>query len=166
MIECEIVFSVIVGGGLTLLGTLLANHLQYRSERRRAKRERARERFAEVRRYLTACLQFADLISIPTTMGPEDFGASEAKEFVKLVSDHLDEWNSLPVSTSAKVIFVEDEKVLQWIKRMNELRLYFYLNYRTLIKEGQMISLDDERKELQDLAAKVSARLDQLIDRI
>lgn len=166
MIDLEIIFSVIVGGILTLLGTFLGNYLQYRSEERRSKKERTKERFKEVRRYLAACLGFADLISIPATLGPQGFGASEAKEFLDLVSSHLDEWKSLPVSSSARVIYVEDETVLQWLKRIDELRLSFYLNYRSLIEEGQMIRLEDKRKELLDLSSKASARLDQLVDRI
>jgi hypothetical protein len=166
MIDPAIVFSVIVGGGLTLIGTLLGTYLQYRSEERRSRKERTKERFKEVRRYLAVCLGFADLISTPTTMGPQSFGSGETKEFLDLVSSHLDEWKSLPVSSSARVLYVEDEKVLQWLKQIDELRLTFYLNYRSFIEHGQMIRLEDKRKDLQDLSAKVSARLDQLVDRV
>lgn len=166
MIDLEIVFSVIVGGALTLLGTLLGHYLQYRSERRSARKQRTRERFRGVRRYLSVCLQFADLISIPATVRSPEFGVREMKEFGELVASHLDEWNSLPVSSSARVIFIDDEEVLQWLKEMDEIRLRFYLNYRSLIKEGRMIDLEEQREELKELAAKASARLDELADRI
>jgi hypothetical protein len=166
MIDLGIIFSVVIGGVLTLLGTLLANFLQYRSEERKLRKEQAKERFREVRRYLTACLDFVDLISIPTTMGPDHFGQHEMREWIRLVSEHFDSLKSLPVNGSARVLFVEDEEVLQGLKQIDELRLLFYLNYQGLIKNGQMIPYDDKREELKKLSVRVGVRLDELLDKI
>ena len=166
MVDLGIIFSVVIGGVLTLLGTLLANYLQYRSEERKLKKERAKERFEEVRHYLTACLEFVDLVSTPTVLGPDKFGRNVFDEWIKLVADHLDTWRSLPVSGSARVLFVEDEELLQGLKQIDDLRLSFYINYRELVTKGQMMQLDDEREELQKLAARVGARLDDLLDKI
>ena len=101
MLDLGIVFSVMIRGALTLLGTLLANFLQNRSEERKLRKERAKERFREVRRYLTVCLDFVDLISLPTSMGSDHFGQHEMREWNGLVSEHFDNWKSLPVSGSA-----------------------------------------------------------------
>jgi len=165
MIDCKDAFSVLIGGAITLLGTLLAHYLQYRSEQRRLRKERIKERFAEVRRYLTACLEFADLVSIPTTLG-EKFEQRQYKEWIKLMSDHLDNWKSLPASGSARVLYVEDEKLLQCLKQIDTFRMLFYINYREFIDKGQMIHLEDEIEELKGLAVKAGARLDKLLDKI
>lgn len=130
------------------------------------RKEQAKERFAEVRRYLTVCLEFIDLVSIPTTLGPENFGPGAVKEWIELISNHYERWKSLPINTSARTILVKDEKVLQWLKEIDILKAQFYFNYQSLIKTGRMINLDDKREEVKQLAAKVAARLDQLLYQI
>jgi len=130
------------------------------------RKDQARVRFAEVRRYLTICLEFIDLVSIPTTLGPENFGPGAAKEWIELISNHYESWKSLPINTSARTMFVKDEKVLQWLEEIDVLKAQFYLNYQSLIKTGSGKNLDDKREEVKRLAAKVAARLDQLLYKI
>jgi hypothetical protein len=166
MIDLGTIFSVIIGGVLTLLGTLLANYLQYRSEKRESQRERAKERFAEVRRYLEACLQFADSVSIPARIGPEKFDPKKANEWIALMADLCESWKSLPVNTAARVIYIEDEKTLQWLKQVDTIKLLFYFNYQDFIHTRILVNLEDRLQELQQLAAQISARLDQLFDQI
>jgi hypothetical protein len=164
MVDWGTILSVVIGGTVTLLGTIVANCLQYRSEERRSRKERAKERFEEVRHYLTVCLEFVDLVSIPSALGPDQFGESQLREWRELIRDHFDTWKSLPVSGSARVLFVQDEEVLQWLKRVDVLRALFWINYQSLAQTAQMKRLGKECEELQQLAAKIGARLDKLLD--
>ena len=157
--------GAVVGGSLSLIGTWLANHLQQAAAQREWKRERMKERFTEVRRYLTECLELVDLISIPTTLG-EEFGEHEFKEWSKLVSDKLERWKSLPVHGSARVLYVEDEELLQILEKVDNIRIQFYINYRELIHKARMVPLEEKREELKRLAAGGAARLDQLLDEV
>lgn len=158
--------GAVVGGSLSLIGTWLANHLQQAAVLREWKRERMKERFTEVRRYLTECLELVDLISVPTVLGEEGFGKRESEEWKKLVADKLERWQSLPVSSSARVLYVEDKELLQILEKVDSVRTLFYINYRELTHEGRMVSLEEEREELKRLAASVAARLDQLLDEV
>jgi hypothetical protein len=166
MINPEIVFSVLVGGILTLLGTLLAHFLQFRSERRRLRTELAKERLAEVRRYISICLEYVDLVSIPTTLSPKGFGKDAFDEWIKSIDEHLKEWGNLPASGSARVLLVDDEEILEGLAQIDKLRILFYLNYLDMIDKGEMIQLDDKREELKEIAMKVGKHLDKILDEI
>jgi hypothetical protein len=166
MINLEIVFSVLIGGILSLLGTLLANLLQSRSEQRRLKTELAKERLAEVRRYISTCLEFVDLVSIPTTLGSKNFGKDAFAEWIKNVDEHLEKWRDLPASGSARVLLVADKEILEELAQIDKLRIRFYLNYLDMIDKGKMIQLDDKREELKEIAIKAGQRLDKILDDI
>jgi len=164
MNNIEIVFSVLVGGILSLLGTLLANLLQYRSEQRRQKKELTKERLSEVRRYIITCLEFVDLVSIPTTLGPDDFGADALAEWESSIKEHHEKWKSLPASGSARVLFVNDKEIIDGLAQIDKLRIRFYLNYSDMIGKGEMALLDEKREELKKVATRVGQRLDKFID--
>ena len=168
MIDYGTIFSVLAGGVIALLGSLLANYLQYRSERRRLRRERTKERFAEVRHYLISCLEFADWMSLPANIKKvgDDFESSQFEEWMELVSDHFDSVKSLPAGGSSRVIFVEDKEVLQLLERLDILKRRFFSYYRSFIRDREIKSLEDERKELKELAAEIGARLDGLLDEV
>ncbi len=166
MISLEIVFSVLIGGILTLLGTLLANFLQYRLEQRAQKREREKERISEVRRYIITCLEFVDLVSIPTSLGLEDFGKDARAEWASSVEEHHEKWKNLPISGSARVLFVDDKEILDGLAEIDKMRIRFYLNYLDMLEKSQMTLLDEKREELKKVAAKVGKRLDKIVDEI
>jgi hypothetical protein len=168
MIDYGTIFSVLVGGVIALLGTLLANYLQYRSEQRRLRRERIEERIAEVRRYLVSCLEFADFTSIPTRAKQlgDVFGLSQFEEWNKLASDLIANIHSLPARGSARVLFIEDKEVLQLLERFDMLKLTFFFYYRSFIRDREIEPLEDEREELKELAAEIGSRLDRLLDEI
>ncbi|HBG75014.1 MAG: hypothetical protein A2X25_07065 [Chloroflexi bacterium GWB2_49_20] len=162
----EIIISVLIGGILTLLGTLLANYLQYRSEQRHRKKELAKERFSEVRRYLITCLEFVDLVSIPTSIGLENFDSVALAEWENSVKEHHEKWKNLPVSGSARVLFVGDKQILDGLSQIDKLRIRFYLNYLDMTDKRKMILLDEQREELKRIAASVGKHLDKVIDEI
>jgi hypothetical protein len=166
MINIEIVFSVLMGGILTLLGTLLANFLQYRAEQRRMKTVLAIERLAEVRRYISVCLEFVDLVSIPTVLGVENFGADTFAEWESSIKEHHEKWKDLPSSGSARVLFVSDKEILDGLIQIDKLRIIFYFNYLDMIEKRKMSQLDEKRNELKDIAIKVGLRLDKILSEI
>jgi hypothetical protein len=165
MISSEIVFSVLIGGILALLGTLLANFLQYRSEQRHLKTELAKERFTEVRRYISTCLEFVDLVSIPTSLGTEDFGQESYAEWVIIIKEHYEKWKALPVSGSARVLFTNDKEILDGLTQIDKIRIDFYLNFRNMIDKRKMIQLDDKREEIKRIAQKIGQRLDKILEK-
>jgi len=61
VIELGTIMAVVVGGPLSLLGTVLANYLQYCREREDRKKDRMRER---VQRYLAVFLELADWVCV------------------------------------------------------------------------------------------------------
>jgi len=162
MIDLYIVFSVCLGGLLTLLGTLLANYLQYRSEERKLRKARTVENLKEIRRYLVACLDFADSVSIPTTYGINNFGGSEAKEWIEIMTHRFNEWKSLPASGSARVLYTADEEILKGLKQIDQIRVMFLLNYQAIIHGEPIAHLDSEREDLKRIAAQLNSRLDEL----
>jgi hypothetical protein len=164
----ETIFSVVIGGVMALLGSLLANYLQYLSERRGLRREQIKERIAEVRRYLVSCLEFADFTVIPARVEQlgDHFGPKQLEEWNEFASDLITSIHSLPARGSARVLFIEDKEVLQLLERFDMLRLKFFLYYRSFLKDKKIESLEDERKELKELGAEIGARLDKLLDEI
>jgi hypothetical protein len=166
MINIEIIFSVLIGGVLTLLGTLLANFLQFRTEQRRVKIEITKERLSEVRRYISACLEYVDLMSIPTTLGPKGFEKDAFKEWMENVDANYQAWKNLPASGSARVLLVDDREILADLAEIDKFRVKFYANYLNMIDRGTMLQLDDSREELKELATKVGKRLDKMLDEI
>lgn len=163
VIEYNTIFSVCIGGLLTLLGTLLANFLQYRSEERKRKIERKKERFAEIRRYLAVCLEFADLTTIPATMGEERFDHNAFDEWEDLINKHQKKWESLPVHGSGRVLYVDDKKIIDWLSKIDQLKIFFYAHYYVMIKDREIVSPKEKLDELKDLTQKVSNRLDVLL---
>jgi len=163
MINLEIVFSVLIGGILTLLGTLLANFLQFRSEQRRLKTELAKERLAEVRRYISECLKFVDLVSIPTTLGPKQFQKDAYEEWVSAMSEHFEIWKTLPVNGSARVLYVSDKEILEGLAQIDKLKTGFYIQYLSMIENRKMLQLDEKREELKEIAMKIGQRLDKIL---
>jgi len=165
MIDVNILFSVCIGGVLTLLGTLLANYLQYRSEERKLRKARTIENLKEIRRYLVACLDFADSVSIPTTYGINKFGETEIKEWLEIMTHRLNEWKSLPASGSARVLYTADGEILKGLEKIDQIRVMFLLNYQAIIHGELIAQLDSEREELKRIAAHLNSRLDELFDK-
>ena len=165
MVNLDIIFSVCIGGVLTLIGTLLANYLQFRSEEHRRKNEVTKERLAEVRRYLEICLEYADMVSIPTTLGPEHFGKRSFDEWITHMRKHLEKWETLPISGSARVLYTNDKIILEGLSKIDKLRLVFYANYLNMIDKGQMVHLKDQLEELKNDAKTVGKRLDELLEK-
>ena len=167
MINLETIFSVLIGGILTLIGTLLANFLQFRSEQRRLKTELTKERLTEVRRYISTCLEFVDLVSIPNTFGPEQFQRdSYAEEWVSIVSEFFEKWKALPVNGSARVLFVSDKEILDGLAQIDKIKIGFYLDYLNVIEKGKIIQRDEKREELKEISIKIGKRLDKILDEI
>lgn len=173
-----IIFSVVIGGVLTLLGTLLANFLQYRSEQRKRRRERVEERLAEVRGHLMACYEFADWMSILTLSREELEQRGQLEGFIQLTeivsdSDYFRRLESPPVKAYPLVFFVEDKELLQWFERINALVGWIYFNHQGVIGGGkgvvereQVMLFRHRCKELKELVVKAGARLDELLDKV
>ncbi len=165
MIDFQVLFSVCIGGAMALLGTLLSNFLQNRLEQRHIRREAEKERLTEIRRYLETCLEFVDLVSIPTVVGPKEFQKAIG-EWRETIHEHLEKWKSLPVNGSARVLYTDDKEVLDGLAQIDQMRLTFYFNYLSLIEKGEMTHLDDKRDELKQIVRRLGKRLDQILEDI
>jgi hypothetical protein len=161
-IDLKTVFAVCIGGILTLLGTLLSNYLQFRTEQRHLKKERFETRFAEVRRYLVLCLRFGDLIAKP----PQGkFESVEWQVWTKEVLELVTEWRTLPVFGSARVLFVDDKEILANLQKMDSLWPGFLAYSEAKFTLSEPIS-PDVKQQLKSLCAEVGARLDAILDSV
>jgi len=166
VIDYPVILSVLIGGAITLAGTILANHLEHRSQQRAFKKELAKERLAEVRRYISACLEFVDLISIPTILGPGDCDRRSVAEWIGHINRHFEKWESLPVAGSARVLFVSDPEILEGLTRIDSIRLRFYHYYLDLIDGRKQVPVDGQREELKEIAERIGKRLDEVLEKI
>ena len=159
--------AVVVGGSITLLGTLLANYLRYRAEKRDRKRERLSERMSEVRRFVMACLDFADTICLPLQLMGEKWGEAEYDEWKEMVSDQAQLWARLPAGGSSVVVFVEDDQLMELLREIARLTARFYVYYRWLVA-GRSVpdKAVSERDQLRDFAEEARSRMDELVDKV
>jgi len=165
--ELGTVLAIVIGGSITLLGTLLANYLRYRAEKRDRKRERLSERMSEVRRFVMACADFADTICLPLQLMGEKWGEAEYEEWKEMVSDQAQSWRRLPAGGSSVVIFVEDDQLMGLLRDIARFTARFYVYYRWLVA-GRWVpdKAVSERDELRSIAAKARSRMDELVDKV
>jgi hypothetical protein len=162
-VSLDIIFSVIIGGAITLIGSLLATVLEERRQARNRRRDRTIERYLEVRGFIQASLEFADIAYQPRKLGPELFGQGQAREWLEDLRGILQQWRTLPVRGSARALYVDDEELLKLLGQLDNLTFLFYLNAKELFDRGRMADLDDKLTELRNAATAASQRLDELI---
>ena len=150
-----------------MLGTLLANYLRYRAEKRDRKRERLTERMSEVRRFVMACLDFADTICLPLQLMGEKWGQAEYEGWKDMVSDQAQLWRRLPAGGCSVLIFVEDDQLMGLLTDIARLTARFYVYYRWLAA-GRSVpdKAVSERDELRGIAAKARSRMDEMVDNV
>jgi hypothetical protein len=163
MDSIQTTLAVMLGGVLALLGTLLANFLQYRAEIRNRRREILLQRLNEIRRYIQACLEFADLAYRPMILGSHLFRPEDTKDWILEITRELEQWRTLPVKGSARVLYTDDPDLLRVLRQIDGLTFQFYLNAKLAYESGKMADTDDKLEELKTTASKASSILDRLM---
>jgi len=164
------ILAVVVGGGLSLLGTLLANYLQYRRERRARERERLRERCAEVRRYVIRLLRLVDLlfdVAEAHEKGEEQKLRRGSSELRQRLDDYWQSWDYSPVEGSPLVMFVYDHELTAILADIDVVSDGVAAAMKEYMEDGVTREhVDKLRDELRDLAEQASRRMDQLEDNV
>jgi hypothetical protein len=170
IVDWNVIFSVFIGGVLTLLGSLLANYLQYRTEKRNWKKERITERHGEVRKYMAYCLDFVDMVSKPNfivnTWGVEKITPASIQWINNQSRELLNKINTLPVKGSSRVLYIDDDEIRKTLESIDGLLFLFTMSYDKLFEKGIVLDLEDKRSELKKLAEIVNKRLDYLVDKL
>ena len=166
MTEWQILVSIMLGGAITLIGTLLSNWLQYRAEARNLKRGRLQERFDKIREYLCSWLHMVNLV-----VTWEEFEKTEGvKDAVEgLIKRELEALLELPVKPYTYHLYVRDRQALMLMSQFESLTTWFGAHSYELVR-GQrptnMPELRERQQALRDLTSKVSERLDKLLESV
>ena len=160
----EIILPILLGGALTLLGTLLANYLSYRAQAKDRRRQMLVDRLNEVRRFIQACLEFADVAYRPKRLGLEIAVRQEKAEWVAELTEELNTWKHLPVKGSARALYTDDKDLLETLSKLDSLAFIFYLNARMAFQGGKIADIDDKYEEIKTVATQASRVVDRLIN--
>jgi hypothetical protein len=159
----EQVLSIVLGGTLALLGTLLANYLSERVQAKERQRQVLTDRLIEVRRFIQACLEFVDIAYRPKRLGLAMGERLDRAEWIAELTDELNTWKRLPVKGSARALYTDDPDLLIELNKLDELAFLFYLNAKIAYQEGKIAEIDDKYEDIKAVAARASSIVDNLI---
>ena len=162
-IEWGTILSIVIGGAITLLGTLLSTWLQHHAERRELKRERLKEEFAKIREYLRSSLNLANLFV--SLRGIETDDPLVTEDFMKQFLKEYECWISLPVSSVTWFLFTEDKETIEYLGEFAGL-MTSIVNKVSGPFEMDPKVIDHTEKRLKELAGKVNTRLNVLLGEV
>ena len=164
VVDSATISAVLVGGVITLLGTLVANYLQHRAEKRERRRQRLEQRLEEVRRYVMNVLRFADLVCDGARI--ENQPDLHFSHWVQSVRECVDQWGYRPVSGSPLVLFVADEELRALVEEFGSTGEELLGAFAELMSTGTfMEEAITVRERLKHLAERATKRADELVDR-
>ena len=160
---------------IVAIAEVYATVRQHRQAQESLRNQDQAEQFAEVRRYLEACVRLADLLMeyrhetrgrLPAARRwrQEDVG-----EWKKRASEHVRMLKNLPVATSARTVIVRNNEVLERLEQVDKQCGSWLSCYDSVMMHGHFVTFHErggaegKRDELVGLAGSLSRRLDELL---
>ena len=161
------VCGAVVGGGATVLAAVLAVRHESSRERAERRRERRETRLDEVRKFMAACLDFADLVCTPYQLEAEStWGDSDWQWWAQTMGELEERFQGLPAGGSSIVVYLDDEEVMTVLRKMARLTARIWVWSRF---PGRGLAIPSEvvqrRDELRQLASEAQARIEELVEK-
>jgi hypothetical protein len=156
---------MVAGAGLSVLGGVVAQVLRNSQESRTWRRSVLAERMSHVSQFMSACLDFADLVCTPYQLGAEGtWGETDWQWWGRTMGELGERLQGLPAGGSSIVMYVDDHELMTVLGKMAKVTATIWV-WSRFPGRGMAIPSEvvDRRDELKEMASEGRARIDQLV---